>query len=166
MKFSLSNPLPCSAEEAWDIISSPEFLEASNASSKVRREVLLKEERDGLLHERIRVTFPQKLPRLEAKALNREHLSYVQEQTTDNGRHLTQWRVKVDGAGDKIKAQGTFSLQPSPRGCSRVIEGEVKVSIPLIGGKIEREVVGKLKSSYQKSAEFTLQWIERKRSKS
>jgi hypothetical protein len=163
MKFSLSNTLPCSAEEAWSLISADEFLEASNAGSRVKKESLLKEERDGLLYERIRVTFPQKLPRLEARALNREKLSYVQEQTTDSSRHLSQWQVKVDGAGDKIKAHGTFCLRPAPGGCLRIIEGEVKVSIPLIGGKIEREVVNKLKSSYEKSAAFTLQWIERKK---
>lgn len=43
--------------------------------------------------------------------------------------------------GSPADVRGTIRLEPAPNGCTYVIEGTAKVSIPLIGGKAENLVV-------------------------
>ncbi|MCW2724441.1 MAG: hypothetical protein JWN35_1362 [Frankiales bacterium] len=49
------------------------------------------------------------------------------------------WSVEIDGAPAKIG--GTGSLEPAGTGSLQLVEGTVKVSIPLIGGKAESFLV-------------------------
>ena len=159
MKFTLRNPIPATVDETWRVIHSPEFIEAVNKENGIRRELLSEMEADGIQTTRERLTFPERLPSVAAKALRRETLSYIQESRTDDQKHQIQWRVLVDGAGNKVKAHGEFRLEANGAGCIRLIRGEVKVFIPLLGSKIEKAIVRKLEESYQLSARFTSQWL-------
>jgi len=57
----------------------------------------------------------------------------------DDGAVRGTWSVDVPGAPASIG--GTSSLAPSGTGSVQVIEGTVKVSVPLIGGKAESFLV-------------------------
>ena len=48
----------------------------------------------------------------------------------------------ADTPGSPAKVHGTMRLEPAGTGCTYVVEGTVKVSIPLLGGKAEGIVVG------------------------
>lgn len=55
------------------------------------------------------------------------------------------WQGEIPGAPAKVG--GTMSLEPTANGTRYRIQGEVKVSIPLVGGKAESfiaEMIGKL----------------------
>jgi len=45
------------------------------------------------------------------------------------------WRADIPGAPANVS--GTMQLQPTAEGCRYVIDAEVKVSVPIIGGKAE-----------------------------
>lgn len=49
-------------------------------------------------------------------------------------RHAT-WQV--DSAGVPIRIGGTIRLEPTADGCRRVVDADVTVKVPLIGGKLE-----------------------------
>ena len=50
------------------------------------------------------------------------------------------WSVELPGA--PVRMGGTLLLEPAPAGSRYTIDGEVKVSVPLIGGKAESFVAG------------------------
>jgi hypothetical protein len=52
---------------------------------------------------------------------------------------------KADTPGSPVKVGGTMRLEPTGSGCTYVVEGEIKASIPLIGGKAEDVAVGMTK---------------------
>ena len=55
---------------------------------------------------------------------------------------------------DLVLALGeSMRLEPSGSGCKYIVEGEAKVSIPLIGGKAEGVVVGLTEKLTAKEAE-------------
>lgn len=62
-----------------------------------------------------------------------------------DGTRRGTWKADIPGAPAKLG--GTMRLEPTPVGSRYTIEGEVKVGIPIVGGKAERfiaEMVGKL----------------------
>lgn len=61
------------------------------------------------------------------------------------------WRA--DTPGSPAKVEGTMRLEPTGAGCRYVVEGTVKVSIPLIGGKAEGFVVGMTQKLTAKEAD-------------
>lgn len=51
------------------------------------------------------------------------------------GTRTGTWRADIQGAPARVG--GTMRLEPAGSGCRYVIEGEVSVSVPLIGGRAE-----------------------------
>jgi hypothetical protein len=52
-----------------------------------------------------------------------------------DGARFGTWRVEIPGAPARLG--GTMRLEPVQGGTRHTIEGEVKVSVPLVGGKAE-----------------------------
>lgn len=62
-----------------------------------------------------------------------------------DGTRRGTWRADIPGAPAEVS--GTMRLEPSGSGCAYVVEGTVKVRIPLVGGKAESfiaDMTGKL----------------------
>ena len=54
----------------------------------------------------------------------------------DDGTRSGSWKADIPGAPARLG--GTMRLEPTSAGSRYTIEGDVKVSVPLIGGKAER----------------------------
>jgi hypothetical protein len=65
----------------------------------------------------------------------------------------------IDVPGKPVKAGGTIRLEPSANGSLVSIEGELKASVPLIGGKIESWAGGEAKEALVKEYEFGVGWL-------
>jgi hypothetical protein len=59
----------------------------------------------------------------------------------------------ADTPGSPAKVSGTMRLEPSGSGCSYIVEGTAKVSIPIVGGKAEGVVVGMTEKLTAKEAD-------------
>ena len=57
-----------------------------------------------------------------------------------DGTRSGRWHVEIPGAPAKLG--GTMRLEPTPTGSRYVIDGEVQVKVPLIGGKAEKFIAG------------------------
>jgi hypothetical protein len=62
---------------------------------------------------------------------------------------------------DKFSMGGKYSVTPLDGGarCRREFKGEVKVTIPLIGGRVEKYMLDELRASYDTAAATTRRWI-------
>lgn len=160
MKFHLEHPLPKDATSAWKIITSTEFATQSYAQSGTKREVISIEERNGLEYSSLRITLEEELPAIAAKTIGSNRLSWIQNQIMDNSKQHMRWKISIPGK-DFLQAEGVFYLQITPTGCTRVVDGDVTVKIPLMGRKIEEHICKKLQDSYEKSAQFTIDWCKK-----
>ena len=61
------------------------------------------------------------------------------------------WTVHTPGA--PVTMGGTMRLEPGPQGSRYVVDGEVQVKVPVIGGKAEGFVVGMFEKLSAKEAE-------------
>jgi hypothetical protein len=155
MKLRIAHRFPCSARDFWNATRGPDYEAALTAGSEVDLEALGVEERAGHRVERVRVKPRRELPAVAAKAVGSARLSWVQETEFDDAALGTRWRVTPDVLPGKVRCEGTSRIVDVPGGCERIIEGEIAVAIPLIGGTVEKHVLEQLQSSYDRAADLT-----------
>ena len=72
---------------------------------------------------------------------------------TADGKRVCNYRVEVQGVPSRI--DGTVTLSPEGSGTRQDVVAEVKVSIPLLGGKLEKFAVDNGVRSLEQEAVFT-----------
>jgi hypothetical protein len=70
-----------------------------------------------------------------------------------DGRRVCTYRVEVQGVPSRI--DGTVTLSPDGGGTRQDIDADVKVSIPLLGGRLEKLAVDNGTKLLAEEAEFT-----------
>lgn len=161
MDIRIVQRFPCSTQKLWEIIRNPDFEKETREAANVDVVVLKKEERNGILVEKIRTTSRKELPGLIRSAVGADRMVYDQEMESDLNKYSTAWKVIPAFASDKVMCSGTSRVQPTADGCERVVTGELKVSVPLVGGKIEQAIVAELENSYGKTADVIHKWIKK-----
>jgi hypothetical protein len=78
----------------------------------------------------------------------------------DGSRHGA-FHVEIPGKPGSIS--GTVSIAPEGGGTREVVAGKVKVSIPLVGKKLEAEVVRGLKSALEVEGRIGAGWLDGRR---
>ena len=158
MKFENRQPFPHAREAVWEQLFSEAYDAALSATSDMEKAVLEEGVRDGRRFKRTRLTSRKPVPAAMA-AFTGPTLSYdLIEIYAENGTSL-DWKVIPSKAADKVKAEGTYAVIDAPGGCERLVKGEIKVSIPLLGSKIEKGIGEQLESSYARSSAFALKWM-------
>lgn len=104
------------------------------------------------------------------QGIDAEHLPGVVRRVASNGVTIERtetWRpdgrtgtVEAAVSGFTGSLQGTTALTETAGGSELVLDGEVKVGIPLIGGKIEDVIVEQLGKLLRAEAKFTNRWLE------
>jgi hypothetical protein len=69
----------------------------------------------------------------------------------EGGTRSGTWRVEIPGAPAKLG--GTMRLEPTPSGSRYVIDGDVTVKVPLVGGKAEGFIAGLVEKLAAKEAD-------------
>jgi hypothetical protein len=71
----------------------------------------------------------------------------------DTGRRVCRYKVEVQGVPSRI--DGTVTLSADGGGTRQDVEADVKVSIPLLGGKLEKFAVDNGLKALEQEATFT-----------
>ncbi|MES2640020.1 MAG: DUF2505 domain-containing protein [Myxococcota bacterium] len=153
MQIRISHHFAVSPRVYWDGTREPELDEKIAAASDIDVEVIERRRDGSRTYDELRVSPRKELPALAQRALGTSRFSYVQIVEADDDTMTTTWKVLSDVIPDKVRCEGTSRVIPAPDGCERIIEGEIKVSIPLVGGAIEKVVLEQLERSYERSYE-------------
>ena len=76
-----------------------------------------------------------------------------------DGSRVCRYKVEVQGVPSRI--DGTVTLNAEGNGTRQEVEAEVKVSIPLLGGKLEKFAVDNGVKALDHEAEFTAKELSR-----
>jgi hypothetical protein len=64
----------------------------------------------------------------------------------------------------KFDMKASFTLSPVGEGrCKRVFEGDVKVSIMIVGGQVEKYMIDEMRRSYDIATDVTRRWIAQRK---
>ena len=167
MKLDVTHTFPCPARYLWDLTNDPEFVAGSDARARVEKTVL--EERtepDGRRFQRLRFTSQVPLTPVAAKLLGASHLTYEQLQWIRDDEMRLDWEVLPPIAGRRFKAVGEYRIVPhgdDGEQCRRIVSGNIEVGVPMVGKRIEEAVVSEIRRSYDLAAEYTLEWLQARR---
>lgn len=140
MKFTHRAEYPATADEVWAVMSSQDFQDAkceATTSGDWTANVSSAADQTTITSERVLPT--DDLPDI-AKTFVGATLTVAELQTwgapAADGTRTADLKVQIKGAPMTLK--GTVRLSPNGSGSVQEIVGEVKVSVPLIGGKLEK----------------------------
>lgn len=165
MRIEAQHAIPAPPKAYWSLMEDPAFLAAADAGSDMVREVLRDEPgagREGrrLLH--VRWTSQRELPGVMRKILGADRLSYELVQHLDDERFHLTWELIPPVSRDRCQGGGAFWLEPTATGCVRRVDGSVSISIPFVGGQIEKLLAGEIAKGHARNAEAAVKWLTRR----
>lgn len=89
------------------------------------------------------------MPKVLQKVLKDQSLAWLESSRFMPKEHCIYWEIKPESSIVKFHGQGAFKLYKKGKGCSRVIDGEIVVDVPLVGKIIENFIVNELIKSYE-----------------
>lgn len=160
MKLQLTSDLPGDPALVWEVFEGEEFQRRLDAQTGLRTEVIETRQEGTVTIRRMRYASRTELPSVVARALGSSTLSYEQENRLDSSTSRLTWVVRIPVLGDRVKASGTTVILAHGSGSRRTVEGEVTISIPLIGGQIEKVIGAEFERSMGRAVEIARGLLE------
>ncbi|MED5374762.1 MAG: DUF2505 family protein [Myxococcota bacterium] len=162
MKLHVRHTFPSTVERLWELVLDDAYQDEVDRRANISRELLEERRTRNELIRKVRFTAQRKLPAAIARAVDSDRFSYVQEQRWKLDEHRMVWSVVPDVMADRIRSKGDFRLtQLGPDQVERLVTGEVKATLPLIGERVAKAIVGDIVSGYERTADLTREWLAR-----
>lgn len=161
MNFSIVHEFDTDVKAYWDLFLSPAFTEALMSGLKMKNYKLLKREDDGTTFRRSQSMEPTvALPGMFASVV--PSLGYTEHDTLVWSTNTMRIAIEPAAMKEKFQTSGDYIVTPiGDKRCRREFRGEIKVNIPLLGGKMEKFALEQMKESYDVAARITREWIQK-----
>ena len=163
MKFELEQQLDAPVEQVESVLVDPAFIAASARLPKVGGAELLEQQRDGTtVRQRIRYRFTAELSSAVTAVVDPDKLTWVDDATYDLAAHRSTHRIVPDHYGNRLQASYEERFEPAADGRSvRRARGDVRVRMPLVGGRVERAIVSGLEEHAEAERALLSEWLDR-----
>jgi hypothetical protein len=161
MNFSFVHEFDIDPAGYWKIFLAPEFNKDMFGELKMKEYKVLKQEDDGKKFHRVQLAEPSTpVPSFLQSIV--KSTGYTEIDELDWATNTMDINIETQMFKDRFKMSGKYIVTPLDGGkrCRREFKGEVKVSVPLLGGKIEKFMMEQLRDSYDVAARVTRRWIE------
>ena len=160
MRFSLEQVFPGPLERVEAALLDPAFLSSLASLPKLGAPQLLDVTENGTtVRRRVRYRFTGDLSPAVTAVVDPAKLTWVEDAVVDRSTHRTTFRILPDHYANRLKCSGTFVLSDVPGGVRRVLDGDLRVSFPLVGGKVERAIVSGLREHAAVEADALRGWM-------
>lgn len=149
-------PYEASPDEVFEMLADPAFREAvCEAQDVVSHDITIVRTGDGFTFVNDQVQHTAGLPAVAKKFTgDTTHAVHRETWTSPTSAEMT-----VEAPGKPGKAAGTVTLQPSGGATVQVVHLDVRVHVPLIGGKLEGLLAGVIERSYDVEYEVGVAWL-------
>ena len=115
---------------------------------------------DGdVVHLSVRWRFTGQLSGAVTAVVDPKRLTWVQVDEHDLERHEVRWQLRPDHYADRLQASGTYRFVTAAGGTERRTDGQVKVRVPLVGGRVESALVSGLGEHLDDEVPVVERWI-------
>jgi hypothetical protein len=135
----------------------PEFEARLTALPNVHeRSVLTRDEReDGSIHRVVRYRFSGPLPAPVLKAIGGGVIGWDEEGTYDPDEHGWRFEIHPHVMQGRFTCTGRYAFEATGQDSTkRIVDAEVKVRIPLFGGRVEKVIAEGLRETMNAEAEL------------
>lgn len=139
----------------------PAFLERLSALPNLGRPALVNRVEEGhLVHQWVKYSFTGEVNATVRRVVDPARLTWVEESTLDRRNHVTVWRIVPDHYRNLLRGSGTFRLDAvNATQTRRTTEADIKVSVPLVGSKVEKAIVEGLREHAALEVEVLDRWL-------
>jgi hypothetical protein len=139
----------------------PAYLERLSTLPKLGRPTLVhRVEAGDLVHQWVKYAFVGDLNAAVRRVVDPARLTWVEESTLDRRTHRTTWKIVPDHYRNLLRAAGTFELtEETAERTRRTTEAEIKVSVPLVAGKVEQAIVSGLREHAEREEQVLSEWL-------
>jgi hypothetical protein len=123
---------------------------------------LLDQHVDGdRVRQRVRYAFVGQLSPAVTDVVNPAKLTWIEDSTLDRSNHTTTFKILPDNYANLLQASGTIILRPRRGGGTiRTTDGDLKVRVPFVGGKVEKAIISGLEEHAALEAEAVDRWLD------
>ena len=162
MNFSFVHEFDTDPASYWKLFLSDEFSKDMFAELKMKKYEVLERTDDGKHFHRKQQCEPSTpIPGFLQSVV--KSTGYTEIDDMDWGTNIMRIQIETAMFKDRFSMAGDYIVSPLDGGkrTRREFKGEVKVTVPLIGGKIEKFMMEQLRDSYDIAARTTRRWIEK-----
>ena len=155
-KMHLEDRYDADVETVYALITDPDFMRRKYDALGGKDISIDRSDTAGGCELTTRRTVTVDLPGFAKKVMQPSNTAVQTESWSgadSDGRRVCNYHVEVQGLPSKIT--GTVVLSPDGGGTKQVIDADVKVSVPLLGGRLEKFGVETGKDDLGKQVEFT-----------
>ena len=148
MRFEIVQDLSASPEALDGALVDPAFLVRMAELPKLGSAEVLTQERDGdVVRQDVRYLFVAELSSAVTRVVDPKKLTWVERSVCDLAAHRTECEIRPDNYGGLLAGRYDAVIVATDGGARRTLTGDVKVKMPLVGGKVERAIVGGLEEN-------------------
>jgi hypothetical protein len=104
-------------------------------------ELLTRTEAGARTEVHLRFVYTGRLDPIARRIVGRDHVSWVQRLVVDASTRTCALTVAPEIGVVPVSCEGTFTMQDDDGGrCLRTLDGELRVKVPVIGGRAERSL--------------------------
>ncbi|MDQ3940671.1 MAG: DUF2505 domain-containing protein [Actinomycetota bacterium] len=161
MRFEVTHSFPHDPDEVAAAILDLDYQQSlKDLESLKARELLSQEENpDGSVVRRVRCVLDIEISGVAKSFIGSGDPAWIEEATWDPASRRWRWTVLPEIGKDLLEASGTIELRPAGGGTQRAVSGEVKVKVPIYGGKVEGWIVDGIDHAYAEEAERLHAWL-------
>ncbi len=148
MKFEIVQDLAASIADVDGALVDPAFLVRMAELPKLGSAEVVEQHRDGdVVHQDVRFLFQAELSRSVTRVVDPALMTWIERSVCDLAAHETRCEIIPDHYGGLLTGRYVSVIAAQGSGSQRTITGELKVRMPLVGGKVEGAIVGGLKEN-------------------
>lgn len=164
MKAGFSQDYPATPERLWQVFGQPDYphrkYQAQGITAYQVRKFDARPDCISLDVERTLSVPLHRIPHFAQRFMHPEQTLHYLSTWRRNGQGQADFDLEIVAAGLPLHITGKGELRLVGNSASRLsIEFDVKVSVPLIGGKVEKMVASFIEKSFHDDHAFTLQYL-------
>jgi uncharacterized protein YndB with AHSA1/START domain len=157
MEFRTELSYDASPDEVFAMLSDPAFREqVAEAQDVVSADVRLTPTDDGFTLISDQVQNTKDLPAIAKKIAGDTTRAVITEEWSSH----TAGSISITAPGKPTTASGTVRLAPDGDGTVEIVELDVKVKVPLVGGKLEKLMADTIESGYRVEHTVGRAWLQ------
>ncbi len=163
MQFSFVHDFDIDVANYWRIFLSEPFNVDMFKQLNMKEYKVLERTDDGKVFHRVQSLEPNvKIPAFVSAMIS--STAYIETDHLVWSTNSMDISIEYPRLRDRFSMKGQYIVAPlGDKRCRREFRGEIKVSAPLVGGKIEKYIMEQMRDSYDKASQVTRDWIAKDR---
>ena len=160
MRFLIEQHVPAKPEAVAAALVDPDFLSHLASLPKLGGGELVDQRTNGeVVVQRVRYRFTGAIDGPAKRFIEADRLTWIEESSHHLTRHTSIFKIVPDHYASLLECSGSSRIERSAQGSWRRVEGELRVKVPIVGGKAERAILSGLEEHGRAEADILAAWL-------